>query len=177
GVLGISMGCARCHDHKFDPITQQDYYALMGVFASTVRVERPTFLVDPKVEQEYMWLQGELFDLAYSINLLGKEGPTFRHGAEKSVKWKAQMEALKKQATMDLAKYPQLVQSLDKYWNPPRRAAAPAAAAAAAAPEPGAAAAPVTPAARAANGRAAGAGGRGRGAGLGAAGAVPPGAN
>jgi hypothetical protein len=169
------MGCARCHDHKFDPITQKDYYALMGVFASTVRVERPTFLVDPKVEQEYMWLQRELFDLAYSINLLGNEGTTFTNGAEKSVKWKAQMEALKKQATTDLAKYPQLIQSLDKYWNPPRRAAEPAAAAVAAAPEPGAAAAPVTPAARAANGRAAGAGGRGRAAGPGAA--VPPGAN
>jgi hypothetical protein len=174
GVLGMSMGCARCHDHKFDPFTQKDYYALMGVFASTVRVERPTFPVDPKVEQEYMWLQRELFDLAYSINLLGNEGTTFTNGAEKSVKWKAQMEALKKQATTDLAKYPQLIQSLDKYWNPPRRAAAPAAAAA---PAPGAAAAPVTPGARGANGRAGGAGGRGRGAGPGAAGAVPPGAN
>ena len=89
GVLGISVGCARCHDHKFDPVTQKDYYALMGVFASTVRAERPTFPVDPKVEQEYMWLQRKLFDLAYSINLLGNEGTTFTNGAEKAVKWKA----------------------------------------------------------------------------------------
>ena len=57
GVLGVSVACARCHDHKFDPITQKDYYALMGVFASTVRVERPMFAVDPKIEQRYMWLQ------------------------------------------------------------------------------------------------------------------------
>lgn len=34
-ILGLSIRCARCHDHKFDPITQQDYYALYGVFAST----------------------------------------------------------------------------------------------------------------------------------------------
>ena len=34
-VLGQTVGCARCHDHKFDPIPQRDYYALAGVFAST----------------------------------------------------------------------------------------------------------------------------------------------
>jgi len=125
GVLGLSVACARCHDHKFDPVTQKDYYALMGVFASTVRVERPAFPVEPDIEQEYMWLQRKLFDLAYSINLLGNEGTTFIEGAEKAVKWKAEMEGLKTRATTKLAKYPQLVQSLDKYWNPPRRAATP----------------------------------------------------
>jgi hypothetical protein len=34
-VLGLSVGCARCHDHKFDPIPQSDYYALAGIFQST----------------------------------------------------------------------------------------------------------------------------------------------
>ena len=34
-VLGISVACARCHDHKFDPIPQTDYYALAGIFQST----------------------------------------------------------------------------------------------------------------------------------------------
>jgi hypothetical protein len=33
--LGLSLRCARCHDHKFDPVTQKDYYALYGIFAST----------------------------------------------------------------------------------------------------------------------------------------------
>ena len=33
--LGMSLHCARCHDHKFDPITLQDYYGLAGIFAST----------------------------------------------------------------------------------------------------------------------------------------------
>ncbi len=33
--LGLTMRCARCHDHKFDPVTQEDYYALYGIFAST----------------------------------------------------------------------------------------------------------------------------------------------
>ena len=33
--LGLTLRCARCHDHKFDPVSQRDYYALYGVFAST----------------------------------------------------------------------------------------------------------------------------------------------
>jgi hypothetical protein len=35
GVLGLTLRCARCHDHKFDPILTADYYALYGVFEST----------------------------------------------------------------------------------------------------------------------------------------------
>ena len=34
-MLGTTIACARCHDHKFDPITQRDYYALAGIFLST----------------------------------------------------------------------------------------------------------------------------------------------
>lgn len=33
--LGLTLGCARCHDHKFDPISHEDYYALAGIFRST----------------------------------------------------------------------------------------------------------------------------------------------
>lgn len=34
-VLGLTLSCARCHDHKFDPVTQADYYGLYGIFEST----------------------------------------------------------------------------------------------------------------------------------------------
>src|SRR5207245_6166214 len=34
GFLGLTVTCARCHDHKFDPIPTKDYYSLHGVFAS-----------------------------------------------------------------------------------------------------------------------------------------------
>jgi mono/diheme cytochrome c family protein len=36
GMLGLTVGCARCHDHKFDPIPTDDYYSLFGVFASSI---------------------------------------------------------------------------------------------------------------------------------------------
>ena len=41
GFLGLTVACARCHDHKYDPIPTTDYYALAGVFASTDYVEVP----------------------------------------------------------------------------------------------------------------------------------------
>ncbi len=41
GVLGLTVACARCHDHKFDPITQKDYYGLAGIFANTSYREVP----------------------------------------------------------------------------------------------------------------------------------------
>jgi hypothetical protein len=34
-MLGLTLACARCHDHKFDPVTQRDYYALAGIFMSS----------------------------------------------------------------------------------------------------------------------------------------------
>jgi hypothetical protein len=39
GFLGLTVACARCHDHKYDPISSKDYYALAGVFASTDYLE------------------------------------------------------------------------------------------------------------------------------------------
>src|SRR5690606_5422989 len=34
-ILGLTVSCARCHDHKYDPIPAKDYYALAGIFKST----------------------------------------------------------------------------------------------------------------------------------------------
>ncbi len=36
GILGLTVGCARCHDHKFDPIPTADYYGLYGIFRSSI---------------------------------------------------------------------------------------------------------------------------------------------
>ncbi len=69
--LGLTVACARCHDHKFDPIPTKDYYSLYGVFANTVEPTRvtqePTLLIQiPKTP--------ELLDyLAKSEELAKKE--------------------------------------------------------------------------------------------------------
>lgn len=39
GLMGLTLGCARCHDHKFDPLAHTDYYALAGIFKSTRTME------------------------------------------------------------------------------------------------------------------------------------------
>lgn len=44
GFLGLTVSCARCHDHMFDPIPQKDYYALHGVFASIYEPEQKPML-------------------------------------------------------------------------------------------------------------------------------------
>ncbi|MBC7821573.1 MAG: DUF1549 domain-containing protein [Planctomycetaceae bacterium] len=48
--LGLTLACARCHDHKFDPITQQEYYGLAGVFASIKIDDRP-IIAKPLADQ------------------------------------------------------------------------------------------------------------------------------
>jgi hypothetical protein len=121
GLLGMTVACARCHDHKFDPILTKDYYGLVGVFASTMRVERPMFDVDPQTESRYMWAQNQLFDLRYSVNLLTNEASTVVDSESRVAKWKAQIESLKTEIETWRDRYPQLVESLEKYWNPPQQ--------------------------------------------------------
>ncbi len=67
GTQGVSVGCARCHDHKFDPISTKDYYSLYGVFASSIEPkDLPLIQMGEKskenlaYEQEIAKLQGEV---------------------------------------------------------------------------------------------------------------------
>ena len=46
GMMGLTVGCARCHDHKYDPIPMADYYSLYGVFASSHEPGDKPFISD-----------------------------------------------------------------------------------------------------------------------------------
>jgi hypothetical protein len=46
--LGLTLGCARCHDHKYDPLTQRDYTALAGIFRSTSTMANLNFVSSPR---------------------------------------------------------------------------------------------------------------------------------
>jgi hypothetical protein len=57
GTMGLSVSCARCHDHKYDPIPTRDYYSLHGVFASSSAPGEPPLLgidPDPKAYADYV---------------------------------------------------------------------------------------------------------------------------
>ncbi|MBS0201407.1 MAG: PSD1 domain-containing protein [Planctomycetes bacterium] len=59
--LGLTVGCARCHNHKFDPIPQTDYYALKAVFAGVQHGDRPIKPLDfDQREQQIGQLRSEL---------------------------------------------------------------------------------------------------------------------
>ncbi len=53
GLLGLTVTCARCHDHKFDPIPQMDYYSLRGIFDSSVEPAEEPLLEPVKMSPEY----------------------------------------------------------------------------------------------------------------------------
>src|SRR5206468_4798301 len=58
--LGLTVGCARCHDHKYDPIPQRDYYRMLATFTTTVRSEMELKPYTP----EYLKAKAA-FDLAH----------------------------------------------------------------------------------------------------------------
>lgn len=59
GLLGLTVGCARCHDHKFDPIPSRDYYSLYNVFASSIE-PTPAVFQEPARTAEYEKFEKEL---------------------------------------------------------------------------------------------------------------------
>jgi len=60
---GLTVGCARCHDHKFDPISQEDYYSLQAVFAGINKTDRP-YDADPAVGRKRAQLEHALARIA-----------------------------------------------------------------------------------------------------------------
>jgi len=81
--LGLAIGCARCHDHKFDPIPTRDYYAMAGILHSTTIHDRT--LSGPKFDAETAELRTEVDGISKRIAARGKKlagGERFEFEAE-----------------------------------------------------------------------------------------------
>ena len=68
----VTIQCAQCHNHKFDPFTQQHYYGLQAVFAAVDRAERP-YDLDPSIEQQRRDLLAKQRELQAKIGVLETE--------------------------------------------------------------------------------------------------------
>lgn len=97
--LGMTIACARCHDHKFDPITQADYYAIAGVLASTRLTDRP-LLADAAVEPARKARQ-QTAELEQEIDKLKKTKPQPPQADQRIAEMSAKVKVLRQTPLFD----------------------------------------------------------------------------
>jgi hypothetical protein len=90
-LLGQTLGCARCHDHKFDPVPTADYYALAGIFASTRVMEQRYMLGEQRVMEQLIGLGDDGVDLDEAYEKYWRERPKL---GERKAKAEAALQAL-----------------------------------------------------------------------------------
>lgn len=97
GFLGLTVACARCHDHKFDPITTHDYYALAGVLASTQLVEWPLADVPERQAEIITETREAIVDLELRISYAKEMRDTARMKEEDAAPFEQRLAELEPQ--------------------------------------------------------------------------------
>jgi hypothetical protein len=126
--LGQTVACARCHDHKFDPFTMQDYYALAGVFASSQSVDRPLLPQEQaetvieahrqveKLQTQIKQLDGKIKQFASRIKTLEKEDDADASELQEIREQKADHEARIKELNERIAAIERETSDYDAPW-------------------------------------------------------------
>lgn len=119
-VMGLTVSCGRCHDHKFDPIPSSDYYALYGILASTkypfpgsenTRFQKDmvtlTTAMSPELEAKYKAHNAKVAELDREYNRLRREERSAPDGKAKN-ELRQKRDAAKKQLDELMAKAPEV---------------------------------------------------------------------
>ena len=106
--LGLTVACARCHDHKFDPIKTDDYYALAGVMASTQLVEWPLVETTPEEAAALTEVRRQIIDVELRFDYAKKnrktpkaEGVDLAPFDAEVARWETALKALKETKLFD----------------------------------------------------------------------------
>jgi len=85
GTQALTVACARCHDHKFDPIPTADYYSLYGVFASSVEPRDQPLIEKPDRNAAYLAYEKQLNELQAKADafLAGKRDEVLKRARER----------------------------------------------------------------------------------------------
>ncbi|MFM7150526.1 MAG: DUF1553 domain-containing protein, partial [Gemmataceae bacterium] len=84
GLTGMTMACARCHDHKYDPMPSEDYYSLHGVFASLREPTVPPLFQEPPNTAQYQAFQKEMAKREQALEaFLAQKFEEVRNGARR----------------------------------------------------------------------------------------------
>jgi hypothetical protein len=94
GMLGLTVACARCHDHKYDPIPTKDYYGLYGIFTSSIEPKDLPLLGEPEKTKEYDAFKTKLDDLEKSVMEFKTKNK--KELSEKNRKFRDELKALEK---------------------------------------------------------------------------------
>ena len=73
GLLGLTVSCARCHDHKFDAISTKDYYSLYATFASSKKPDELPLIGEPKPSDELKKYEARLHEFKTSYSDMARE--------------------------------------------------------------------------------------------------------
>ncbi len=95
----VTVHCAQCHNHKFDPISQEDYYSLQSVFSALDRADKKYFVGDAAMTSRFNQLDGRQRDLAERKRVIERDAK--KDGAMKPEKQKELDEILPELAKLN----------------------------------------------------------------------------